>query len=196
MQFTIKQENKSSIDLCPITSCWKPDIGTRGPWWLRTDRHAKTKCKTPISRAIRRSKTPSSVVNGEESKRDLSTVKGSVGNEPAIGEVKMWPENNLNSNQSHSNISYCSKRTYVSDVHASTHIFFCIRGKTCFNKSSSSHKHQRSLLAKPLVYLQGTEQIKFFLWTSKIIAHKALSLSTRISTNGGNLYQLFMPEAS
>lgn len=159
MQFTIKQENKSSIDLCPITSCWKPDIGTRGPWWLRTDRHAKTKCKTPISRAIRRSKTPSSVVKGEESKRDLSTVKGSVGNEPAIGEVKMWPENNLNSNQSHSNISYCSKRTYVSDVHASTHIFFL-------------YKRQDML-----------QQIKFFPQTSKIIACKAFSLFTRNWTN-------------
>lgn len=76
-------------DTQTLTSCWNPDTGTLGPWWLSTERQASTRCRTPMSSPMRRRSTPSSVVRGEASKRDLSTVKGRVGRELAMGDVRM-----------------------------------------------------------------------------------------------------------
>ena len=55
-------------------------------------KHARTRCTTPMSRAIRRKSTPSSVVRGDASNRVFKTVNGMVGSELAAGDVRIWPE--------------------------------------------------------------------------------------------------------
>ena len=75
-----------------FTSLWLPlVVGTRGAWWLRADRQARMRWMAPISRAMRRSSSPSSVVSGVELKRARSTWKGSVGSTLAEGDCRMWP---------------------------------------------------------------------------------------------------------
>ena len=64
-------------------------MGLRGAWWLSTDRHASIRWMAPMSKVIRLSKTPSSVLRGVVSNRVFKTLKGSVGREPATGEVRM-----------------------------------------------------------------------------------------------------------
>jgi hypothetical protein len=74
------------------TSVWlRLEFGTRGAWWLRAERQTRIRCKAPISSAIRRRSTPSSVVKGVALNKLRRTWKGRVGSTLADGDCRMWP---------------------------------------------------------------------------------------------------------
>lgn len=64
-------------------------LGLRGAWWLRADRQARMRWMAPISRAMRRRSTPSSVVRGVLLNSARRTWNGSVGSTLADGDCRM-----------------------------------------------------------------------------------------------------------
>lgn len=66
--------------------------GLRGAWWLRADRQARMRWMAPISRAMRRRSTPSSVVRGVLLNNARRTWNGSVGRTLADGDCRIWPK--------------------------------------------------------------------------------------------------------
>lgn len=64
-------------------------LGLRGAWWLSADRQARMRWIAPISRAMRRSSTPSSVVRGVLLNKARRTWNGSVGKTFADGDCRI-----------------------------------------------------------------------------------------------------------
>lgn len=64
-------------------------LEVRGAWWLSAERQARMRWMAPISRAMRRSSTPSSVVRGVLLKSARRTWKGSVGSTLADGDCRI-----------------------------------------------------------------------------------------------------------
>lgn len=75
--------------VCHTSETFAFALELRGAWWLRADRQARMRWMAPISRAMRRSSTPSSVVSGVLLKRARRTWKGSVGSTLADGDCRM-----------------------------------------------------------------------------------------------------------
>jgi len=65
------------------------EFGTRGAWWLRADRQTRMRWSAPISKAILRRSTPSSVVKGVVLNKLRRTWKGRVGSTLAAGDCKI-----------------------------------------------------------------------------------------------------------
>lgn len=64
-------------------------LALRGAWWLRAERQARMRWMAPISRAMRRSSTPSSVVSGVLLNSARRTWNGSVGSTLADGDCRI-----------------------------------------------------------------------------------------------------------
>lgn len=109
-------------------------LGLRGAWWLRAERQARIRWMAPISRAMRRSRTPSSVVSGVLLNRARRTWKGSVGNTLADGDCKMWPAEIGRAKAWRNNLANLSGTNVVI-----TDFFFFLLRSTQWGKKKTPH---------------------------------------------------------